>query len=51
VAVHFGGGMWGLIAASMFGNGGVVFGASKESGSVKKTNTTCSFTYQWPSMS
>lgn len=34
VAVHFGGGLWGLIAASMFGNGGIVFGASKESGSL-----------------
>ncbi|KAJ4445501.1 hypothetical protein ANN_12181 [Periplaneta americana] len=32
VAVHFGAGLWGLISASLFGNGGVVYGASYESG-------------------
>jgi ammonia channel protein AmtB len=31
VAVHFGGGMWGLIAASLFDNNGLVFGATYES--------------------
>jgi Amt family ammonium transporter len=34
VAVHFGGGLWGLIAASFFSNGGIVYGASEESGSL-----------------
>lgn len=32
VAVHFGGGFWGLLSASLFGGGGIVFGASYESG-------------------
>ncbi|XP_021933574.1 putative ammonium transporter 1 isoform X1 [Zootermopsis nevadensis] len=31
VAVHFGGGLWGLIAASLFDNNGLVFGAVSES--------------------
>lgn len=32
VAVHFGGGLWGLIAASLFDNNGLVFGATYNSG-------------------
>jgi Amt family ammonium transporter len=40
VAVHFGGGLWGLISASVFSNGGIVFGASQESGSVREHITT-----------
>ncbi|XP_069694962.1 putative ammonium transporter 1 isoform X2 [Periplaneta americana] len=31
VAVHFGGGLWGLIAASLFANNGFVFGVTHES--------------------
>ncbi|GFG33933.1 hypothetical protein Cfor_07493 [Coptotermes formosanus] len=34
VAVHFGGGFWGLIAASFFDNNGLVFGATYESAMV-----------------
>jgi hypothetical protein len=47
VAVHFGGGLWGLISASLFSYGGIVYGASEESGSVMNTNTTCSFIYKY----
>jgi ammonia channel protein AmtB len=35
VAVHFGGGFWGLIAASIFDNNGLVFGAVYESAMVR----------------
>lgn len=35
VAVHFGGGLWGLIAASLFDNNGLVFGAVSESSLVR----------------
>jgi ammonia channel protein AmtB len=35
VAVHFGGGLWGLIAASLFSNNGIVFGATYDSGMVR----------------
>ena len=31
MAVHFGGGLWGLIVASFFDNDGLVFGATYES--------------------
>ncbi|XP_021933567.1 putative ammonium transporter 1 [Zootermopsis nevadensis] len=34
VAVHFGGGFWGLISASLFGLGGIVYGAGNEAGSM-----------------
>ncbi|KAJ4445500.1 hypothetical protein ANN_12180 [Periplaneta americana] len=34
VAVHFGGGLWGLIAASLFANNGFVFGVTHESAMV-----------------
>ncbi|XP_069694964.1 putative ammonium transporter 1 [Periplaneta americana] len=31
VAIHFGGGFWGLLSASIFSNTGLVFGATRES--------------------
>jgi ammonia channel protein AmtB len=31
VAIHFGGGFWGLISASVFSNTGLVFGITRES--------------------
>ena len=34
VAVHFGGGLWGLIGASIFDNNGFVFGDPSGSGMV-----------------
>jgi hypothetical protein len=40
VAVHFGGGFWGLVSASLFGCSGIVYGASYESGSVMGSSTT-----------
>jgi ammonia channel protein AmtB len=35
VAVHFGGGLWGLIAASLFDNNGLLSDASYESAMVR----------------
>jgi Amt family ammonium transporter len=35
VAVHFGGGLWGLIASSLFDNNGLVFGATYKSALVR----------------
>jgi ammonia channel protein AmtB len=31
VAVHFGGGFWGVISAALFSHGGIVYGANKQS--------------------
>lgn len=35
VAVHFGGGLWGVVSASLFSHAGIVYGANKESALVK----------------
>jgi hypothetical protein len=46
VAVHFGGGLWGLIAASFVDNSGLVFGATHESAMVSSLNVPAHFLHE-----
>lgn len=41
VAVHFGGGFWGVISAALFSHGGIVYGANKQSAMVKLRTFQC----------